>query len=171
MLQATEPQNERDAAHLRLLNHYLHSADNARQFFKSGRDDIDLPAVLPGVCVEKAGSEGGAEAAKRWFNVEHAALISCIGMASRDPQHDAYTWQLAWVIKQYLDRRGRWGEIVTTHRAALDAALRLADPLGEAFMPWAGEGDGDPRPCRGGQGSHGAFGGTLRRDQGPRSQW
>ncbi|MFC9077802.1 BTAD domain-containing putative transcriptional regulator [Streptomyces sp. NPDC057062] len=134
LLQATDTQNERDAAHLRLLNHYLHSADNARQFFKSGRDDIDLPAVLPGVCVEKAGSEGGAEAAKRWFNVEHAALISCIGMASRDPQHDAYTWQLAWVIKQYLDRRGRWGDIVTTHRAALDAALRLADPLGEAFI-------------------------------------
>lgn len=134
LLDATDLQDERDDARSRLLNHYLHSADSARQFFRSGQDDVDLPPVLPGVCVEEFGGAGAAEAAKRWLNVERAALVASIGLASRDRRHDAYTWRLAWVIKQYLDRRGRWNEVETTHRAALEAVCRLGDPLGEACI-------------------------------------
>ncbi|MFD5571735.1 AfsR/SARP family transcriptional regulator [Streptomyces cadmiisoli] len=134
LVDATETREERDAARLRLLNHCLHSADNARQFFRSGRDDIDLLPVLPGVHVEEFGGAGGAEAAKRWFDVEHATLVECIGLASADPRHDAYTWRLAWVTKQYLDRQSRWSEVERTHRVALTAVLRLGDPIGEACI-------------------------------------
>lgn len=134
LLAATDSGQERDKARRRLLSYYLHSADNARQFFRSGRDEVDLPPVLPGIHIEKFGGERAVDEAKRWFNVEHAAIVACIGMASHHPNLDAYTWKLAWVIKQYLDRRARWREMETTHRAALESTLRLADPIGEACI-------------------------------------
>ncbi|MDX2816862.1 BTAD domain-containing putative transcriptional regulator [Streptomyces sp. PA03-5A] len=131
LLDSTETEDEQDAGRRRLLDHYLHSAGHARRLFTSGRDDIGIPPASPGAYVEEFARGGGGEAARRWFDAEHAALVACVGLAS-DRSFDTHAWRLAWAVRPYLDRRFGWHEIEETHRAALGATRRLGDLLAEA---------------------------------------
>jgi hypothetical protein len=118
-----DPGAERHAAIHRMLDHYLHSAHSADRLLQPHRDPITITAPQPGVTPEHSANCGQALA---WFTAEHAVLLAAsIGM-------DTHTWQLAWTLAEFLDRRGHWHDYVATQHAALAAAQRLAKPSMQA---------------------------------------
>jgi DNA-binding SARP family transcriptional activator/tetratricopeptide (TPR) repeat protein len=115
---------ERAAATTRMLDHYLHTAYAADRLLDPVRDPIELAPPEPGVRPEAFDDDRHAEA---WFGAERQVLLGAI-----DQDTDTHTWQLAWALHDFLYRRGYWQDRVTTGRAAIAAAHRLADPTAEA---------------------------------------
>ncbi|MFD1936679.1 BTAD domain-containing putative transcriptional regulator [Nonomuraea mangrovi] len=125
---AREPEVERQAAVHRMLDHYVHSAHAATRLLNPHRDGVDPTPPLSGaVCAELADHDQ----ALAWFTTEHAVLLAAITHAS-SAGFDGHTWHLAWTLADYLDRRGRWHDQALTQEAALDAARRRRDRLGQA---------------------------------------
>jgi DNA-binding SARP family transcriptional activator/tetratricopeptide (TPR) repeat protein len=114
----------RRAALLRMLDHYLHSAYAADRLLNPHRDPIGLTAPQPGVTPEVFVDHRRAMA---WFAVEHRVLLAVVEQAAT-AGFDTHTWQLAWALTTFFDRRGHWHDSATVQRAALHAARRLADP-------------------------------------------
>src|SRR5439155_144866 len=67
-----------------------------------------------------------------WFTVERPALLAAVDHAAATSL-DTHTWQLAWALRVFLDRRGHWHEWTATERAAVAAAQRLTDPAVQAL--------------------------------------
>lgn len=124
-----DPGQERRAAVHRMLDHYGHTAHDAALLLERGRDPLNLPPPQPGVCLEHFADH---ERALAWFTTEHAVLLSAVGHAAATGFH-AHTWQLAHALATYLDRRGNWHDLAAVGNTAIDAAARLADPLGKAI--------------------------------------
>ncbi|MEZ0095070.1 tetratricopeptide repeat protein [Streptacidiphilus sp. EB129] len=124
-----DPDPERRAAVHRMLDHYVRTAHEAALLLERGRDPLKLPPPQPGVCLEHF---AGHERALAWFATEHAVLLSAVGHAAATG-FDAHTWQLAHALATYLDRRGNWHDLAAVGNTAIDAADRLADPLGKAI--------------------------------------
>ncbi|SEO29486.1 Predicted ATPase [Actinacidiphila rubida] len=120
---------ERRAAVHRMLDHYVHTANDAAMLVERGRDPLKLPPPQPGVCLEHFADH---ERALAWFTTEHAVLLSAVGHAAAT-DFPAHTWQLAHALATYLDRRGNWHDLAAVGNTATDAADRLADPLGKAI--------------------------------------
>ncbi|GAA1961894.1 tetratricopeptide repeat protein [Kitasatospora viridis] len=120
---------ERRAAVHRMLDHYVHTAHAAALHVERGRDPLDLTPPQPGVHPEQFADH---EQALAWFSTEHAVLLSAMGHAAASG-FDTHTWQLAHALATYLDRRGRWHDLAAVGTTAIDAADRLADPLGKAI--------------------------------------
>jgi len=123
-----DPEDQRRAAVRRILDHYLHSAHAAAQLLHPTRDPIVLAPPSPDVAVERPADHRLAMA---WFTAEHAVLLRVIDHAVHTGM-DTHTWQLAWTLADFLDRRGHWHDGITTFEAALRAAQRLADPRKQA---------------------------------------
>ncbi|KPI20037.1 transcriptional regulator, SARP family [Actinobacteria bacterium OK074] len=78
-----------------------------------------------------AGS-GGEEAGSGGEEAESGGDGSPLSSPEPLPRHDRRTSLLAWSLEPFLDRRGHWHDGAAAQRTALDAALRLAEPLWEA---------------------------------------
>lgn len=115
--------SERHPAMRRLLDHYLHTAHAGARLLNPHRLPIILNGPQAGVNPEHLTDE---EAALAWFTNEHAVLLAAVGSAA-DSGFDTHTWQLAWSLANYLERRGHWEAQVTAQRTAVEAADRLAD--------------------------------------------
>ncbi|MFE9454074.1 tetratricopeptide repeat protein [Streptomyces sp. NPDC006739] len=126
---AIDPGQERRAAVHRMLDHYVRTAHDAALLVERGREPLNLPPPQPGVCLEHFADH---ERALAWFTTEHAVLLSAVGHAAATGFH-AHTWQLAHALATYLDRRGNWHDLAAVGNTAIDAADRLADPLGKAI--------------------------------------
>ncbi|MFE4024031.1 tetratricopeptide repeat protein [Streptomyces sp. NPDC059101] len=124
-----DPDQERRAAVHRMLDHYVHTAHDAALLVERGRDPLNLPPPQPGVSLEHFADH---ERALAWFTTEHAVLLNAAGHAAATGFH-AHTWQLAHALTTYLDRRGNWHDLAAVGNTAIDAADRLADPLGKAI--------------------------------------
>ncbi|MFF0627824.1 tetratricopeptide repeat protein [Streptomyces sp. NPDC004296] len=124
-----DPDQERRAAVHRMLDHYVHTAHDAALLVERGRDPLNLPPPQPGVSLEHFADH---ERALAWFTTEHAVLLNAAGHAAATGFH-AHTWQLAHALTTYLDRRGIWHDLAAVGNTAIDAAERLADPLGKAI--------------------------------------
>ncbi|MFE3652386.1 tetratricopeptide repeat protein [Streptomyces sp. NPDC059152] len=124
-----DPDQERHAAVHRMLDHYVHTAHDAALLVERGRDPLNLPPPQPGVSLEHFADH---ERALAWFTTEHAVLLNAAGHAAATGFH-AHTWQLAHALTTYLDRRGIWHDLAAVGNTAIDAADRLADPLGKAI--------------------------------------
>jgi tetratricopeptide (TPR) repeat protein len=124
----TDPEPERYAATGRILDHYLHSAYAAERQLYPARDPISLTPPRPGVIPEALADH---EQALEWFTAEHSALLAAVEDAAASG-FDTHTWQLAWTLDTFLDRRGQWHDQAVTGRAAVAAACRLADPPAQA---------------------------------------
>ncbi|MFE7302907.1 tetratricopeptide repeat protein [Streptomyces sp. NPDC057579] len=124
-----DPDQERHAAVHRMLDHYVHTAHDAALLVERGRDPLNLPPPQPGVSLEHFADH---ERALAWFTTEHAVLLNAAGHAAATGFH-AHTWQLAHALTTYLDRRGNWHDLAAVGNTAIDAADRLADPLGKAI--------------------------------------
>jgi tetratricopeptide (TPR) repeat protein len=125
---ALDADRVRDAALLRILDHYLHTANTAALLLYPHRDPIALAPPAAGVTVAQLGDYDSGMA---WFDTEHAVLLATVHHAA-GTGFDAHAWQLAWTLATYLNRRGHWHDWVATQRVALAAAVRLTDRPGQA---------------------------------------
>lgn len=126
---ALDSDAERHAAMTRTLDHYLYTAYDADLLLYPHRYRFPLPPVGPDVPVLKPVDH---EQAMAWFVAEHPTLLAVVDHAYRHG-FDTHTWQLAWTMAVYLDRRGHWGDQLTTNTAGLAAARRAGDRVGQAY--------------------------------------
>ncbi|WP_225810727.1 AfsR/SARP family transcriptional regulator [Streptomyces spinosus] len=119
---------EREEARDRLFRHYAERAHAAGALLDPSGDAPAPPAAPP-----EAGAVPFADdsAALAWLTAEHPALPAVV-RAAATTGHDRYACLLAWALEPYFERRGHWHEGLAAQRTALDAALRLADPVLEA---------------------------------------
>jgi tetratricopeptide (TPR) repeat protein len=125
---AIEPAPQRREAIRRILDHYLHTARTAARLLNPLRKMIEVSPPAPGVTPVEFAGYGEA---LTWFTDEHAVLLAAVDQAETAGM-DVHTWQLAWALVNYLERRGHWHEYAATQRSALAATKRLADPFAEA---------------------------------------
>jgi tetratricopeptide (TPR) repeat protein/DNA-binding XRE family transcriptional regulator len=129
-LTATEDgEAERHAARSRLLDHYLSVAYAADELLYPQRDRLPIDPPGPGVAPVPLADR---EAALAWFTDEHPVLLSALRLAT-DHGFDRHTCHLAWAITTYLNQGGYFQDWIGSLRAALSAALRLADDRAEAY--------------------------------------
>lgn len=124
----TDPDAEHEAAGLRVLDHYLHSAYGAARLLYPARDPIELVAAQPGVTPE--GLDTVAQATE-WFVAEHAVLLAAVDRTVAAGL-DTHTWQLAWSLTDFLDRNGYSHDWTTTAGAAVTATERSASTSAQA---------------------------------------
>jgi transcriptional regulator with XRE-family HTH domain/tetratricopeptide (TPR) repeat protein len=116
------------AATHRLLDYYLHTAQQAAQRLAPARQPLDLAPVQPGVSVEPQADHAQA---LTWLGAERRAMLALIGQAA-DLGFDAYAWQLPWALAPFLDMQGHWEDWAATNRLAMAAADRLEDRTAQA---------------------------------------
>ena len=132
--------DERRAALTRLLDHYTHTAHTANRLLEPARDPIQMPLPPPahGTAPEQLGD---LPAALAWLTTEHPALLGAQRLAA-GTGHDTHTWQLAWTLETFLDRRGHWQDLAGAWQTAQVAADRLGDLTAAAYahrrVGWAG---------------------------------
>jgi DNA-binding SARP family transcriptional activator/Tfp pilus assembly protein PilF len=120
---------DRRAAVHRMLDHYLHSAYRADGLLRQNREDaITVAPVIPLVTPEVFPDHHKALA---WFGTEYHVLLAALRQAASEG-FDAHTWQLAWALTSFFDYGAHWHDAAASHRAALAAANRLADPHAQA---------------------------------------
>jgi tetratricopeptide (TPR) repeat protein len=112
----------------RILDHYLHTAHAAARLLNPTRDPIPLTPPRPGTTPEHPADH---ERALAWFTAEHSVLLAAVDHAATTG-FDAHTWQLAWTLFDFLDRRGLWHDWAATQQAAVAATGRVADPTMQA---------------------------------------
>jgi DNA-binding SARP family transcriptional activator/tetratricopeptide (TPR) repeat protein len=116
------------AARHRMLDHYLHQAYTCDRLLHPHRDPIVVTEPQPGVSLEPINDHAQAMA---WLTIECPVLMAAVDHAAEAEFH-THTWQLAWALTTYLDRRARWADQITVHRYGLRAAQRAADRPGQA---------------------------------------
>ncbi|QOC92043.1 AfsR/SARP family transcriptional regulator [Micromonospora craniellae] len=123
LAQADEPVGQRWAAHRRLYDHYLHSAEPAGRLVQPQWPSVTALPALPGnVHVPMADQD----AALAWFTAERHVLLRVVRQASATG-FDAYAWRLAWALTTFLAPRGLWQDQLAAQQAALESAERLDD--------------------------------------------
>jgi tetratricopeptide (TPR) repeat protein len=127
---ALDPEVEREAALLRLLDHYLHTAHTAALLLYPAWAPIALAPLPPqaGVTPEKLPSYGQAWA---WFEAEYPVLLAAIQLAAATGQ-TTHACQLPWTLREFFERRGHWHDWATSQHTALEAAQQSADRRGQA---------------------------------------
>jgi DNA-binding SARP family transcriptional activator len=126
---ACDSQPDRDAATGRVLDHYLHTASHSSELLQPSRNPLALTPARPGTRPEQPADHRHALA---WFEAEHQVLLAAITLAAKTGA-DSHAWQLPCAMTEYLFRRGHRHEQVTIMGAALTAATRLDDTLGQAM--------------------------------------
>jgi tetratricopeptide (TPR) repeat protein len=133
----TDPDEERQTAAHRLLDHYLHTARDAARLLYPNRGLLALTPAQPGVTPEDPADH---EQALAWFTTERAVLLAAVDHAEA-AGFDTHAWKLVMTLSTFLSRRGHWHEQAAVGRVALTAAQRLADPLAQAVshdnLAWA----------------------------------
>jgi DNA-binding SARP family transcriptional activator len=116
-----ESHTARDAAMLRVLDHYLHTAWSAAVKLRPGRDPaFALAAPCAGA---KPESISDAARAVAWFDAEHQVLLALVTWAAAAGL-DSYAWRLSWALTDYLAMSGRRAQAAP--READQALLRVA---------------------------------------------
>lgn len=119
---------QRHAAVNRFLDHFLHTAYTADRLLNPARDPLALPPTRPGVSAEHPTTH---QQALHWFTSEHSVLVAAADLAAASGL-DTHTWQLAWTMWTFLDRQGCWYQQIAIGRAAIAAAMRVADRATQA---------------------------------------
>jgi DNA-binding SARP family transcriptional activator/tetratricopeptide (TPR) repeat protein len=129
LVHGQDPDDTRRQALHRLLDHYLHTSHRADRLLRPDRDDsISLDRVQPLVTVHSPTDHRDALA---WFTAEHSVLLATVAQAA-DREFDNHSWQLAWTLTLYFDRRGHWHDAASAQQTALRSAERLEDPYAQA---------------------------------------
>jgi tetratricopeptide (TPR) repeat protein len=119
----TDDHEQHLAATGRMLDHYLHTAHTADRLLDPARDSITLTPPASGAIPEDLTDH---ERAMAWFTTEHPVLLAVVEHAAAAGFYP-HTWQLAWIMWTFLQRRGHWHDWAATGRAAVAAAECLAD--------------------------------------------
>jgi tetratricopeptide (TPR) repeat protein len=132
-------------ARARLLSYYLHTAQRADAFVTPLRYQLPLPGSSPAPA-----PFGDYDGALSWFETECPTLVALCEPAMDQPDGDEFDplrWRIAFYLKGYLFLSKRTHEWLLSHQAALDAAIRIGDRLGEAMtrnnlgLAWHERGD------------------------------
>jgi DNA-binding SARP family transcriptional activator/tetratricopeptide (TPR) repeat protein len=126
---AVDPAEDRQAALHRILDHYRYSAFSAAKVLDPRRDAPSLPPPPEGIAPEQV---TGIPEAFAWFATERRTLLAAIERAAAAGLFER-TWHLAWTLWSFLARRGHWHDLAASHRAGLDAAVRMGDRRAEAI--------------------------------------
>lgn len=124
-----ETETSRRKAVQRMLDYYLHAAHAAALVLEPHRDPLTLPLPQPGAVPDAIADDQHAMA---WFAAEHQVLTALHSLGSTYGL-DQYDWQLPAVMATFFERRGSWSEYAATQRAALAAASRARDKVGQAI--------------------------------------
>ena len=119
---------QRHTATGRVLDHYLHTAYPADRLLYPTRDPVPLAPPRAGITPEQLSDPAQA---LDWFLAQRPVLLAAVAHAAATG-FDTHTWQLAWTLTTFLDRRGHWHDQVAVGEAAVAAAQRLADPTTQA---------------------------------------
>ena len=123
-----ESDSERCQARHRCFDHYLHTAHAADRLLRSHHAPIAVAPPQPHVTPEYVEDQGGA---LDWFDAERAVLVAVAETAAHSG-FDVHAWQLAATLGEFLGRRGHSHDLATVQCTALEAARRVADPIGQA---------------------------------------
>ncbi|MFG2025463.1 BTAD domain-containing putative transcriptional regulator [Streptomyces sp. NPDC048825] len=135
LVRAHHPETERRAATDRLYAHYLHTAHTAGLLIAPQADPLPPGPAPAGVTAERLSDDAQA---LTWLTAEYPVLLAVINAVAQHVSpvphaaHDQLACLLAWSLEPFFDRRGHWHDWAAAQRTALDAALRLADPVWEA---------------------------------------
>nr|WP_281274361.1 BTAD domain-containing putative transcriptional regulator [Allorhizocola rhizosphaerae] len=112
----------------RLLDHYVHTARAASGLLNPTRTPVGVAKPHPGVHPEDLLTP---EDAMVWFVSEHNVLLAAVRLAAATG-FDRQVCQLAGTLAVYLDWQGHWHDLARVQGAAIQAAVRLDDPHGQA---------------------------------------
>ena len=130
LTRAADPEHTRNAAAHRVLDHYLHTAHAARRLLRPNYAPVVLEPAQPGVATEPFTTQTQALA---WFTAEYPVLLRILSEASRSG-YAKHTWRLALALWDFLERQGRWNDLVRTESAAMEAARHLEDDPGQRVV-------------------------------------
>lgn len=119
---------QRDAAILRMLDHYLHTGATAAFLIRSSRRRITVAACQPGVTQEALADETAALA---WLKDEYQVIIGAVALAAGSG-FATHAWQIARTITDFLFRRGLVSECAAIQQTAIAACERAGEPAGKA---------------------------------------
>jgi DNA-binding SARP family transcriptional activator/tetratricopeptide (TPR) repeat protein len=121
----------RHAAGIRMLSHYLRTADRAVGLLYSATRRLEpLPVDDP-----TASAAVDSEAtALRWLEQENCNLLEAVTRAAEVAEYRVYAWQLADALRGYFQAQGRAGEGLKICAAAQEAAQRSGNLLAEASV-------------------------------------
>ncbi|MFT7871254.1 MULTISPECIES: AfsR/SARP family transcriptional regulator [Amycolatopsis] len=118
------PDSAREAALLRVMDFYLHTAYLADRLLEPHRELLRPDPPMSGVHPHPLPD---AAAALAWLQVEHATLLATQRAAVALGRHHV-VWHLAWVLDAFHFRRGHLRDALASWRAAFDAAAHQSDP-------------------------------------------
>ncbi|MGW2826950.1 AfsR/SARP family transcriptional regulator [Streptomyces sp. NPDC001443] len=128
LVAAHDGEDTRHTAAHRMFDHYLHTAHRADALLTPRPAPAPLPPTRPGAGVEELTDHRQARA---WFGAEHPVLLAAVEQAAA-AGFPAHTWRLASALTTYLDRHGNRRALTAAHTAALEAARRQDDVVGQA---------------------------------------
>ena len=121
---------DRQAALLRMLDHYLHTAHAAARLLSPDRAPIAIDPPRAGVVLVDIANH---DHALSWYASEYSVLLAAVTCAGTG-RFDTHATQLAWSLTTFLDRRGLWHDRLVVQLSALAAADRLGDRPGQAHI-------------------------------------
>ena len=126
---AADPADDTQRALDRLLDYYQHTAALAEARLARQTRPGPPPAAPAGPPAAPGLDDAGQALA--WARADRASLLACLDHATRTGQH-ARVVALTAALAEFLRRDGPWADAITRHTAAVQAAQRLGDRLGEA---------------------------------------
>jgi tetratricopeptide (TPR) repeat protein len=118
----------RHAATHRVLDHYLHTAQEAARLLYGPWDHLPLTSAQPGVTPERFADEPRATA---WLHAEYQVLLGCIEHAVGSG-FERHAWLLARTMATYFERSGHWRDWARVQQVVVRAAQRIGDIAGQA---------------------------------------
>jgi tetratricopeptide (TPR) repeat protein len=128
--EAEESEQDRDAAVLRILTWYLHTAEAAGRVISPQHARVPLDDSH---LVHPALAFASLEQALDWCESARANLVAAAGQAAAGQLHEI-AWKLPAAMMSYFYRRGHWADWVATHEGGLNSARALGDRMAEAWM-------------------------------------
>ncbi|MDX8032345.1 BTAD domain-containing putative transcriptional regulator [Lentzea sp. BCCO 10_0856] len=123
-----ETADDRRAAVVRFLDHYLHSVDRADRAIRQSRTELPLTEREPVVEVVEF---AGRDEALAWFRREHDVLVEICEFALAE-EHLEHAWQLPTDMWGYLHIHGSSEDFIRLNTIALEAARRVGNRFAEA---------------------------------------
>jgi DNA-binding SARP family transcriptional activator len=127
---AEEPQQDRDAAVLRVLTWYLHTAAAAGRVISPQHARVPLTGSQP---VRPPLAFSSLEQALDWCETARPDLIAAARQAAAGQLHEI-AWKLPAAMMSFFYRRSHWVDWVATHQDGLASARALGDRMAEAWM-------------------------------------
>jgi DNA-binding SARP family transcriptional activator/tetratricopeptide (TPR) repeat protein len=121
LVEAVDDDATRREARGRLLDHYLHGADQAARllFPYWERPSPRLTSPDPHLADQQE--------AAAWLQLERPILLALATQAAL-AGFESHAWELASALELFLDRQGRWQEQISLQQMAVASARRLGAP-------------------------------------------